>query len=92
VEIRDQRSGAGEIGMTHGATGDTAQCPICGGPNDCGVAQGKSDCWCFSASIPPEVLARVPADERNVTCVCRTCAVAMGLRDDDSPAGTPLQS
>jgi hypothetical protein len=32
--------------MTRGATGDTAHCPLCGGPNDCGVAQAKPDCWC----------------------------------------------
>ena len=52
-------------------------CPLCGGANDCGTAEGKSTCWCFSATIAPEVLARVPDDQRNVSCVCRTCAEAM---------------
>jgi hypothetical protein len=58
-----------------------ASCPLCGGSNDCGIAQGKPDCWCFSASIPPDVLARVPEDKRNLTCICRTCAEAKPLRD-----------
>jgi Cysteine-rich CWC len=62
--------------MTCDATGDTSRCPLCGEPNGCGVAQGKPDCWCVSTPIPPDVLARVPEDRRNVACVCRTCAEA----------------
>ena len=64
---------------------NTTPCPLCGGPNDCGIAQGKSDCWCFSTSIPPDVLARVPEDQRNVTCVCRTCAESAGPRHTVPP-------
>jgi hypothetical protein len=57
----------------------TAPCPLCGGPTDCGIAQGKPDCWCFSTSIAPDVLARVPEDQQNVACVCRSCAEAKSL-------------
>jgi len=51
-------------------------CPLCGEANECGIAEGKSSCWCFSATVDPEVLARVPEAQQNVTCICRTCAAA----------------
>jgi hypothetical protein len=52
----------------------TDLCPLCGAPNDCGAAAGNSDCWCFTASVPPEVIDRIPAQERDRACVCRACA------------------
>jgi hypothetical protein len=62
---------------------NSSQCPLCGGTNNCGVAQGQSACWCFSTSIPPEVLAQVPEDERNVACVCQRCAESAVDRPKD---------
>lgn len=53
-----------------------AICPLCGGPNHCGVAVGKGDCWCFSRPIPEAVLARVPEDQRTQSCVCEGCVEA----------------
>jgi len=38
------------------------RCPLCGGPNECGLAAGRSECWCFEAKIAPEVLERVPEE------------------------------
>jgi hypothetical protein len=35
------------------------RCPICGGPNDCGMAAGKSECWCASVKISPEAPKRI---------------------------------
>jgi hypothetical protein len=61
--------------MTVPAT-DPARCPLCGDRNDCGIAAGKSTCWCFSTTIPPEALAQVPADQQDRACVCRRCAEA----------------
>jgi len=52
-------------------------CPLCGGPNGCVPAvSGSFDgpCWCTSVRIPAEVLARIPAAQRGLACVCRTCA------------------
>ena len=49
-------------------------CPICGIANDCGIALGKGTCWCFSTTIPPDVLARVPVEQRERVCICRACA------------------
>jgi hypothetical protein len=52
-------------------------CPLCGGPNGCAPAScGRFDvdCWCSRARIPADVLARIPADQRNRACVCARCA------------------
>jgi hypothetical protein len=53
---------------------DPSICPLCGKPNDCAQADGRTRCWCFEVQIPAEVLARVPAPLRGVACVCRCCA------------------
>ena len=59
-------------------TGAAAQrCPLCGGFNQCVPAQtGElgADCWCRTTRIAPEVLARVPADQRMKACLCPACA------------------
>jgi hypothetical protein len=52
------------------------RCPLCGEPNDCGLAAGKTDCWCFAVKISPEALVRLPEEARGKVCVCRKCAVA----------------
>ena len=49
-------------------------CPLCGGPNGCGLAAGSSECWCFSARIPSQVLDRIPPEARNASCICQACA------------------
>jgi hypothetical protein len=53
---------------------DPARCPLCGNLNDCGVAAGQGHCWCFTQSIPPEVLGPIPAEARGIACVCRFCS------------------
>jgi hypothetical protein len=55
---------------------DPRRCPLCGNGNACGMAEGAKTCWCFEASISPEVIDRVPAEARNVACVCQGCATA----------------
>ena len=56
--------------MSNGMT-----CPLCGGPNECGVAAGNTICWCFSNVVPPrESLNRFPEASRGSVCVCPTCA------------------
>ncbi|HMQ12505.1 MAG TPA: cysteine-rich CWC family protein [Candidatus Competibacter phosphatis] len=52
----------------------SSRCPLCGQPNECGIAAGQSTCWCFETRIPPEVLEKVPPELRGVTCVCKACA------------------
>jgi hypothetical protein len=50
------------------------RCPLCGGPNDCGVAAGKNECWCFTAKISAEALAALPDEARGRVCICANCA------------------
>jgi hypothetical protein len=61
------------------ADSDPARCPLCGGPNNCrhcATAAYKGPCWCESAKIPDELLARVPLEARNRACLCRACVAA----------------
>jgi hypothetical protein len=53
---------------------DATRCPLCGETNECGIAAGQSTCWCFSTSIPADVLERIPEEARGTACVCAKCA------------------
>lgn len=67
---------------------DPRRCPLCGGPNDCGIAAGASTCWCFSTDVPAEVVARVPDEARDAMCICRACAEGQSAAANSSnPAG-----
>jgi hypothetical protein len=78
-------SGAARQGVLHarGASGERMselrpdRCPQCGGPNECGMAAGKSECWCFQVKIAEEALERVPEEERGRLCVCQACGMRM---------------
>ena len=54
--------------------GPSGHCPLCARPNQCGVALGRNTCWCFSRPILDEVLAKIPPEAQEVTCVCEECA------------------
>lgn len=59
--------------------GSAAACPLCGGANGCAMAApegGAEECWCVSARIPAETLARIPAEDRDRRCICAGCAGA----------------
>ncbi len=60
-----------------GMRGDV--CPVCGGPNECGGAMGKDECWCSTVTMPHEALAAVPADARARICICPRCAQRLPL-------------
>lgn len=53
---------------------DPRRCPLCKEGNACGMAEGAATCWCFSTPVPAEVIDRVPAEARDLACVCRACA------------------
>jgi hypothetical protein len=57
------------------------RCPVCGGPNDCGMAAGKSECWCFEVKISPEVIKKVPEEAKGKVCVCANCVRAANARE-----------
>ncbi|MET1077866.1 MAG: cysteine-rich CWC family protein [Pseudomonas sp.] len=66
---------------------DSSLCPLCGRANRCAQLQPQvaaSPCWCFTARIAPEVLQRVPPDQRDQSCLCPDCA--QGIQD--KKAGT----
>jgi hypothetical protein len=50
------------------------ECPLCGAENACGIAEGKSTCWCMGTTIPAEVLDRIPAERKDLACICERCA------------------
>lgn len=54
---------------------DPRRCPLCGEANACAVASGQppESCWCMSASMPPKLLALVPADAAGKACICAAC-------------------
>jgi hypothetical protein len=52
------------------------KCPLCGGPNECAAASSGSfatPCWCAQLTVSADVLARLPAHERDRACLCRKC-------------------
>lgn len=67
-----------------------AECPLCGGPNECllcSPAAHKGQCWCMHEEIPAELLARVPEPLRNRACICRECVEK--FRMESAPRGLP---
>ena len=63
---------------------DPNSCPICGEPNACGLSQGKSECWCFSALVEGAALERIPSQAKNLACICARCAAAAALETKPS--------
>ncbi len=60
-----------------------AECPLCGGPNECQLcspAAYKGQCWCAHIEIPAELLDRVPEAFRNRACICRNCVTEFQQR------------
>lgn len=52
-------------------------CPLCGGPNACAAAASGSfdtPCWCRDVTFPPDLIARVPVEQRGQACICQRCA------------------
>ena len=58
------------------------ECPVCGGPNKCAAAASGSfatPCWCTQIAVRPELLARLPQDERKRSCLCRKCLAGASM-------------
>lgn len=63
-------------------------CPVCGEPNGCapaGCGSFEVDCWCSRVKIDAAALARVPAQQRGLACLCPRCAAV------SVPEGAPMQ-
>ncbi|WP_127530838.1 cysteine-rich CWC family protein [Paenibacillus kobensis] len=60
---------------------DTSRCPLCGRDNRCacaaaGCPDDATGCWCFTVSIPEQLLTRIPSELRGKACVCPACVEA----------------
>jgi hypothetical protein len=63
---------------------DPTRCPLCTKPNGCGVAAGQATCWCFSVTMDPAALAKVPP-EATGACLCKACGVKTPERPEQKP-------
>ena len=73
---------------------NAALCPLCGRPNACQLcttAAYKGPCWCATVSIPDELLARVPADQRNRACICQNCVTQFHHAREGGVAGPTIR-
>ena len=82
--------------MSNNTSAWAQQCPLCGQPNQCAVAQGlpAEQCWCMTTQLSPAALARIPEEERRQRCICPACGqVNSGALPDgaDATAATALR-
>jgi Cysteine-rich CWC len=60
---------------------DPARCPLCGEANRCATQRQRDTgrpqppCWCMEADFSRDLLARVPAGQRGLACICARCAL-----------------
>jgi hypothetical protein len=55
-------------------------CPICGGANECRIANGclyKDTCWCESNRIPAHVQRYLAAMQPEPACLCHRCLTSI---------------
>jgi|APSaa5957512622_1039677.scaffolds.fasta_scaffold23767_2 hypothetical protein len=57
---------------------DPKCCPICGKPNQCDRASGKTNesCWCVYEKFPPMIFTVVPKEKLHKACICKECLKA----------------
>lgn len=59
-------------------------CPLCGQVNQCAMEVERATgvkqppCWCTEASFDAALLAGIPAQARDIACICPACAQAAG--------------
>ncbi|UYG50314.1 cysteine-rich CWC family protein [Comamonas endophytica] len=59
---------------------DPTRCPLCGRSNQCAISADMppEDCWCMDATIAPAVLASIPKEALDQSCLCPACAARQG--------------
>ncbi|MBF0264000.1 MAG: cob(I)yrinic acid a,c-diamide adenosyltransferase [Gammaproteobacteria bacterium] len=55
---------------------DDSICPLCQKKNHCQARNTALSCWCHQKVIPEELIARVPEELKNKTCICQSCVDA----------------
>ncbi|HTO20667.1 MAG TPA: cysteine-rich CWC family protein [Pseudomonas sp.] len=56
------------------------RCPLCGAANQCAPASAGHfdvECWCTQATVSPQALQRLPADQVDRACLCPRCAAGV---------------
>jgi hypothetical protein len=68
-------SGFGMSGVAPKAASAAALCALCGKPNGCAMAEGKSGkaCWCVEEERIPEALSERLQVEGIEWCICQAC-------------------
>jgi hypothetical protein len=54
----------------------------------------QASCWCTAVKFDADLLARVPADKRNLACICEKCAQSANLlskRPEKNPEKAQIQ-
>ncbi len=62
-------------------------CALCGAPNQCGIAAGNSECWCFTEPVPQALIDRVPEALRDRVCICQVCVALYRQQHQDGEGG-----
>ncbi|WP_076420707.1 cysteine-rich CWC family protein [Colwellia sp. UCD-KL20] len=47
-------------------------CPLCQQNNNCAI-NTVEPCWCTTKKIPAALIAQVPAEKKNKSCICANC-------------------
>ena len=83
-------SGGGE-GPIVLETVDRSRCVLCGGPNDCALAQAGADedeaaepCWCVGREFPTVLVDRATRRDGGASCICRSCLDASHPDESDA--------
>jgi hypothetical protein len=42
----------------------------------------QAPCWCTTVTFDADVLERVPAEKRNIACICAACRAACATSSD----------
>jgi hypothetical protein len=65
---------------------DATICPICQQINHCGIAAGKTECWCFTTPVPDAARQQVPEADQMRRCICEICARAAAAATSTVPS------
>ena len=48
-------------------------CPVCNKENLCKINENTNQCWCFSIEIDKKLIALLPDNLINKSCICLAC-------------------
>lgn len=53
---------------------DSTICPLCEQSNCCDV-DSSMGCWCMNTHVPEALIAKIPKNLKDISCVCNQCIV-----------------